>query len=159
MQQKGAFYRRNRVGHDRGDYYIISLARAQLYRNVVRMPGITSVNTARQHSTAATTSRTVHSTGQSTLKSNTTIRAVSPCKNKIHAGTNRPAWRSECRVAVGEFEKNRTAAAMEKRAVRKDGVPLPNAAFACSKCSKTCLSRNGLQSHERRHARRDAPPS
>ena len=47
MQQKGALYRRNRVGHDRGDYYIISLARVQLYRNVVRMPSITSVNTTR----------------------------------------------------------------------------------------------------------------
>ena len=73
--------------------------------------------------------------------------------------TNRPSWRSECRVAVEEFEKNRTAAAKEKRAARKAGVPLPNAAFACSKCDKTCLSRSGLLSHERRHARRDAPPS
>ena len=73
--------------------------------------------------------------------------------------TSRPAWRSECRVAVEEFEKNRTAAAKEKRAARKAGVPLPNAAFACSKCDKTCLSRIGLLSHERRHARRDAPPS
>ena len=47
MQQKGALYRRSRVGHDRGDYYEISLVRAQLYRNVVRIPSITSVNTAR----------------------------------------------------------------------------------------------------------------
>ena len=39
--------------------------------------------------------------------------------------TNRPARRSECRVAVEEFEKNRTAAAKEKRAARKAGLPLP----------------------------------
>ena len=89
MQQTGVIYRRSRVGHDRGDYYIISLARAQLYRNVVRMPSITSVNTAKQRSTTATANSTAHSTDQPTIKSNTTIRAVSPCINKTHAETNR----------------------------------------------------------------------
>ena len=73
--------------------------------------------------------------------------------------TNRSAWRNLCRVAVGEFEKSRIAAAKEKRAARKSRVPPPNAVFACSKCDKLCLSRIGLLSHERAHARRDACPS
>ena len=37
--------------------------------------------------------------------------------------TNRSAWRNLCRVAAGEFEKSRIAAAKEKRAARKSRVP------------------------------------
>lgn len=73
--------------------------------------------------------------------------------------TNRPLWRSKCRAYVKQFEENRIAAAKEKRAARKFGKPLANAVFACIKCDQRFLTRSGLLSHQRGHARRDAHPS
>ena len=77
-----------------------------------------------------------------------------------HLAADRSSWRSLCRNAVQNFERNRVDALQQKRAKRKAGPSqLNNAgpsqlnyAFRCNICGRVCGSRIGLHSHLRTHS-------
>ena len=66
--------------------------------------------------------------------------------------SNRADWRKRVFDGVSTFESERKAQAAEKRKRRKDNTaikPIVNQSYSCSFCSRVCLSRIGLISHER----------
>ena len=70
---------------------------------------------------------------------------------------DRQAWRHSVCHSVSSFEDNRRATLEEKRMRRKNCVPptpTPESTFPCSRCGRVCLSRIGLNSHQRACTRR-----
>lgn len=73
---------------------------------------------------------------------------------------DRDAWRETIFKAVNEFEENRRDAQKDKRRRRKARAAsdtTPDTTFTCRHCSRICLSRIGLFSHERACRRRGQP--
>ena len=70
---------------------------------------------------------------------------------------DRVAWRYTILQAAAQFEVDRKNSFKEKRQRRKARAAstiTPNISFPCSHCSRPCLSRIGLVSHERARSRR-----
>ena len=64
---------------------------------------------------------------------------------------NRTSWRSTLHKQLQIGEEKLTAAAIEKRARRKEAtVNRPEPIHTCDLCDKVCHSRIGLYSHKRR---------
>ena len=70
---------------------------------------------------------------------------------------DRVAWRHTIHQAAAQFELDRKNSLKDKRQRRKAraaSTTTPNFSFPCSHCSRPCLSRIGLVSHERACSRR-----
>ncbi|KAK2563730.1 hypothetical protein P5673_012716 [Acropora cervicornis] len=70
---------------------------------------------------------------------------------------DRVAWRHIIHQAAAQFELDRKNSLKDKRQRRKAcaaSTTTPNISFPCSHCSRPCLSRIGLVSHERACSRR-----
>ena len=69
----------------------------------------------------------------------------------------RAKWRRRVQNGVKDFEKRCVERLEQKRAVQRSDIPTTatQSQFVCQQCGHTCLSRIGLLSHERVHARRD----
>ena len=70
---------------------------------------------------------------------------------------DRQAWRHTVHQVVSTFEESRRANPREKRRRRKirgSSAAIPDQAFNCSCCDRTCLSRIGLVSHQHACSRR-----
>jgi len=86
------------------------------------------------------------------------------CSQWFALAADGAAWRYTVHQAVSSFEASRKEDLREKRRKRK--IRAASAAtsesgqtFDCSHCSRTCLSRIGLVSHQRVCNRRGQPPS
>ena len=70
---------------------------------------------------------------------------------------DRVAWRHTIHQAAAQFEADRRNSLKDKRQRRKAraaSTTTPNITFPCRHCSRSCLSRIGLVSHERACSRR-----
>ena len=74
---------------------------------------------------------------------------------------DRASWRRKVHQAADTFEQNRRAILEERRWRRKNQEPLSapttTQSFPCSLCGRTCLSRIGLVSHQRKCNRHRTP--
>ena len=75
---------------------------------------------------------------------------------------DRTAWRHTVHQAVSSFENSRRENLREKRHRRKmraasAATTVPDQTLDCSRCGRTCLSRIGLNSHQRACIRRGQP--
>ena len=76
---------------------------------------------------------------------------------------HRDAWRDTVHKIASQFEENRRDSLKDKRQRRKaqaaSTTENPDLTYMCRHCTRTCLSRIGLLSHERACSRRGQQPS
>ena len=76
---------------------------------------------------------------------------------------HRDAWRDTVHKPASQFEENRRDSLKNKRQRRKaqaaSTTKNPDLTYMCRHCTRTCLSRIGLLSHERASSRRGQQPS
>ena len=85
------------------------------------------------------------------------------CQQWSDKAVDRDAWRHTVHKAASLFEENRRDSLKDKRQRRKaqaaSTTENPDLTYMCRHCTRTCLSRIGLLSHERACSRRGQQPS
>ena len=85
------------------------------------------------------------------------------CQQWSDMAVDRDAWRHTVHKAASLFEENRRDSLKDKRQRRKaqaaSTTENPDLTYMCPHCTRTCLSRIGLLSHEWACSRRGQQPS